>query len=82
MNITRRALLGTAAGFLAAKLAAEAFAQTDWLSTRLVRLSSRRRGQAGPTISRCAFWPSNWRAAWGQQFIVENKPGAGTRGRQ
>ena len=36
-------------------------------------------GQAGPTISRCVSWPSSWGVRLGQQFIVENKPGAGTR---
>ena len=36
-------------------------------------------GPAGPATSRCVSWPSNSGAGLNQQFIVENKPGAGTR---
>jgi tripartite-type tricarboxylate transporter receptor subunit TctC len=77
MNITRRTLLGTAAGFLAANVGVEAFAQTDW-PTRLVRLVSPY-GAGGANDISLRILAEQLGRSLGQQFIVENKPGAGTR---
>lgn len=76
MTVTRRALLGSiAAGFAAS--AWPASAQGDW-PARFVRLISPYGAGGANDISLriLAEWFSR---ALNQQFIVENKPGAGTR---
>jgi tripartite-type tricarboxylate transporter receptor subunit TctC len=77
MNVTRRTLLGTAAALLSAGSAIEAFAQTDW-PTRLVRLVSPY-GAGGANDISLRILAEHLARSLGQQFIVENKPGAGTR---
>src|SRR5690349_12416965 len=77
MHITRRTLLGTAGGLLAASLSAKAIAQTDW-PTRLVRLVSPY-GAGGANDISLRILAEQLARSLGQQFIVENKPGAGTR---
>ena len=77
MNVTRRTLLGTAAACLAAGSSFRAFAQGDWPS-RLVRLVSPYAPGGASDISLRILAEQLGRRL-SQQFIVENKPGAGTR---
>lgn len=77
MNITRRTLLRTAAGLLSAGAGVEAFAQADW-PTRLIRLVSPY-GAGGANDISLRILAEQLARSLGQQLIVENKPGAGTR---
>jgi tripartite-type tricarboxylate transporter receptor subunit TctC len=77
MNVTRRTLLGTVAAGLAAGSGFRAQAQTDWPS-RLVRLVSPY-GAGGANDISLRILAEQLGRRLGQQFIVENKPGAGTR---
>lgn len=77
MTMTRRALLGTAAAGLAAHPAFNAFAQADW-PTRPVRLVSPY-GAGGASDVSARILGEYFGKQLGQQFLVENKPGAGTR---
>jgi tripartite-type tricarboxylate transporter receptor subunit TctC len=77
MNVTRRTLLGTAAACLAAGASFRAVAQSDWPS-RLVRLISPYAAGGASDISLRILAEQLGRSL-SQQFIVENKPGAGTR---
>ena len=77
MNVTRRTLLGTAAACLSAGSSFRAFAQGDWPS-RLVRLVSPYAPGGASDISLRILAEQLGRRL-SQQFIVENKPGAGTR---
>jgi tripartite-type tricarboxylate transporter receptor subunit TctC len=75
-NITRRTLLGAAAG-LAAGSVVPALAQDNWPS-RLVRLISPY-GAGGANDISLRILADQFGHRLGQQFIVENRPGAGTR---
>ncbi len=77
MNVTRRTLLGTVAAGLAAGSGFRAHAQSDWPS-RLVRLVSPY-GAGGANDISLRILAEQLGRRLGQQFIVENKPGAGTR---
>jgi tripartite-type tricarboxylate transporter receptor subunit TctC len=78
MKVTRRTLLGAAgACCLAPGLASNAFAQGDW-PARPVRLVSPY-GAGGANDISARILADQLGRALGQQFIVENKPGAGTR---
>jgi tripartite-type tricarboxylate transporter receptor subunit TctC len=77
MNVTRRTLLGTAAAFLCSGVGVEAFAQADW-PTRLIRLVSPY-GAGGANDISLRILAEQLARSLGQQLIVENKPGAGTR---
>jgi len=77
MPITRRALLGTGAAGLAAHPFLAAFAQADW-PTRPVRLVSPY-GAGGASDASARILGEYLTKQLGQQFLVENKPGAGTR---
>lgn len=77
MTITRRALLRASAAGLAATPAFHAFGQADWPS-RPVRLVSPY-GAGGANDISARILAEHLRASLGQQFVVENKPGAGTR---
>ena len=77
MKVTRRTLLGSAAAFLSAGPGMQAFAQGDW-PTRLVRLVSPYAAGGASDIS-LRILAEQFGHSLGQQFIVENKPGAGTR---
>ncbi len=77
MHITRRGLLGAAAACLAAHPASQALAQGDW-PTRPVRLVSPY-GAGGASDISARILGEHLGRTLGQQFIVENKPGAGTR---
>jgi tripartite-type tricarboxylate transporter receptor subunit TctC len=77
MNVTRRTLLGTVAACLSAGSGFEALAQGDWPS-RLVRLVSPY-GAGGANDISLRILAEQLGRNLNQQFIVENKPGAGTR---
>jgi len=77
MKVTRRTLLGTVAAFLSAGSGVQAFAQDDWPS-RLVRLISPY-GAGGANDISLRILAEQLGRRLGQQFIVENRPGAGTR---
>lgn len=77
MNITRRTLLGTIAASLSAIPAFKASAQSDWPS-RVVRLVSPY-GAGGASDISLRIMAEQFGRTFNQQFIVENKPGAGTR---
>jgi tripartite-type tricarboxylate transporter receptor subunit TctC len=77
MNVTRRTLLRTAAACLAAGPAFRAMAETDWPS-RVVRLVSPYAAGGASDIS-LRILAEHLGHDLGQQFIVENRPGAGTR---
>jgi tripartite-type tricarboxylate transporter receptor subunit TctC len=77
MKVTRRTLLGTIAAGLAASSGFEAFAEGDWPS-RLVRLISPY-GAGGANDISLRILAEQFGRSFNQQFIVENKPGAGTR---
>jgi tripartite-type tricarboxylate transporter receptor subunit TctC len=77
MNVTRRTLLRTAAACLAAGPAFRAIAETDWPS-RVVRLVSPYAAGGASDIS-LRILAEHLGHDLGQQFIVENRPGAGTR---
>jgi len=72
-NITRRTLLGS----IAAGLAVPAFAQGDW-PTRYVRMISPY-GAGGANDISLRILAETLGNRLGQQIIVENRPGAGTR---
>jgi len=76
MNLTRRRLLSTAAA-LCASPGLPAFAQGAW-PTKTVRLVSPYAAGGANDISARIF-ADQLGQIFGQQFIVENKPGAGTR---
>jgi tripartite-type tricarboxylate transporter receptor subunit TctC len=75
-NITRRTLLGAAAGLVAGSLV-PALAQDNWPS-RPVRLISPY-GAGGANDISLRILAEQFGRRLGQQFIVENRPGAGTR---
>ena len=77
MNVTRRTLLRTAAAFLAAGNGAAALAQADW-PARLIRFVSPY-GAGGSNDISLRILAEQLARRLGQQCIVENKPGAGTR---
>ena len=77
MNVTRRTLLGTIAAGLSAGAGFQAQAQSDW-PTRPVRLVSPY-GAGGANDISLRILAEQLERRLGQRFIVENKPGAGTR---
>jgi tripartite-type tricarboxylate transporter receptor subunit TctC len=77
MNVTRRTLLGTMAAGFAASCGFEAAAEGDWPS-RLVRLISPY-GAGGSNDISLRILAEQFGRSFNQQFIVENRPGAGTR---
>ncbi len=77
MTISRRTLLGTIAAGLSTASGFQARAQADW-PTRLVRLISPY-GAGGANDISLRILAEQLGRRLGQQFIVENKPGAGTR---
>ncbi len=77
MNVTRRTLLGTVAAGLAAGSGVGAHAQAGW-PTRYVRLVSPY-GAGGASDISLRILAEYLGSRLGQQFIVENRPGAGTR---
>lgn len=77
MNVTRRTLLGTAAAGLFAGAGFRAHAETDWPS-RPVRLVSPY-GAGGANDISLRILAEQLERRLGHRFIVENKPGAGTR---
>jgi tripartite-type tricarboxylate transporter receptor subunit TctC len=77
MKVTRRTLLGTIAACLSAGSGFQAFAEGDWPS-RLVRFVSPY-GAGGANDISLRILAEHLGRRLGQQFIVENKPGAGTR---
>jgi len=77
MKITRRALLGTAAASLCASRIAPTLAQEPWPS-RPIRLISPY-GAGGANDISARLLAEHLGTGLGQQVIVENKPGAGTR---
>jgi len=77
MNVTRRTLLGTIAAGLSAGVGFPARAQSDWPS-RPVRLVSPY-GAGGANDISLRILAEQLERRLGQRFIVENKPGAGTR---
>ena len=77
MTVTRRTLLGSIAASLAVGSSLDAFAQGDWPS-RIVRLVSPY-GAGGASDISLRILAEQFGRAFNQQFIVENKPGAGTR---
>ncbi len=76
MNINRRTLLGSAAATLAAS-SLPAFAEDNWPS-HLVRLISPY-GAGGANDISLRILAEQFARRLNQQFIVENRPGAGTR---
>ena len=76
-NITRRAMLGYIAAGLAAGSGFPALAQGDW-PTRYVRMISPY-GAGGANDISLRILAEYLGNRLGQQFIVENRPGAGTR---
>ena len=77
MNVTRRTLLGTVAACLAAGVGFPAQAGADWPSRYVRMISPYGAGGANDISLRIlAEYLGN---RLGQQFIVENRPGAGTR---
>ena len=77
MKVTRRTLLGTIAAGFAAGPHLQAFAEGDWPS-RIVRLVSPY-GAGGASDISLRILAEQFGRSLNQQFIVENKPGAGTR---
>src|SRR5215207_10897629 len=77
MKITRRTLLGTIAAGISAVPHFPAFAEGDWPS-RVVRLVSPY-GAGGASDISLRILAEQFGRSLNQQFIVENKPGAGTR---
>ena len=77
MKITRRTLLGTIAAGFAAGPHFPASAEGDWPS-RVVRLVSPY-GAGGASDISLRILAEQFGRSLNQQFIVENKPGAGTR---
>jgi tripartite-type tricarboxylate transporter receptor subunit TctC len=77
MKVTRRTLLGTIAAGFAAGAHLPAFAVADW-PARLVRLVSPY-GAGGANDISLRILAEQFGRSLGQQFMVENKPGAGTR---
>jgi tripartite-type tricarboxylate transporter receptor subunit TctC len=77
MTLTRRTLLGTVAGCLAAGSPFRAFAKDDWPS-RAVRFVSPY-GAGGANDISLRILAEQLGKGLGAQHIVENKPGAGTR---
>ncbi len=75
-SVTRRTLLGAAAG-LAAASGLPAFAEGNWPS-RYVRMISPY-GAGGANDISLRILAEHLGNSLGQQFIVENRPGAGTR---
>jgi tripartite-type tricarboxylate transporter receptor subunit TctC len=75
-DITRRTLLGGAMGFIAGQTV-PALAEDDWPS-HLVRLVSPY-GAGGANDISLRILAEQFGRRVGQQFIVENRPGAGTR---
>jgi tripartite-type tricarboxylate transporter receptor subunit TctC len=77
MNVTRRTLLGTVAACLSAGFGFPARARDDWPSRYVRMISPYGAGGANDISLRIlAEYLGN---RLGQQFIVENRPGAGTR---
>jgi tripartite-type tricarboxylate transporter receptor subunit TctC len=77
MNVTRRTLLGTVAACLPAGFSIPARARDDWPSRYVRMISPYGAGGANDISLRIlAEYLGN---RLGQQFIVENRPGAGTR---
>ncbi|MBB4360079.1 tripartite-type tricarboxylate transporter receptor subunit TctC [Bradyrhizobium sp. CIR18] len=76
-TVTRRTLLGTLAGGLAAGSGLTAQAEDAWPS-RMVRLISPY-GPGGSNDISLRLLAEEFGRSLRQQFIVENKPGAGTR---
>lgn len=77
MTVTRRTLLGSIAASLAIGSRPAAFAQSDWPS-RIVRLVSPYAVGGASDIS-LRILAEQFGRTFNQQFIVENKAGAGTR---
>ena len=77
MKVTRRTLLATLAAGFAAGPRFAAFAEGDWPS-RIVRLVSPY-GAGGASDVSLRILAEQLGRGLNQQFIVENKPGAGTR---
>jgi tripartite-type tricarboxylate transporter receptor subunit TctC len=77
MNVTRRTLLGTIAAGLSTVSGFRAQAQSDWPS-RPARLVSPY-GAGGANDISLRILAEQLERRLGQRFIVENKPGAGTR---
>ena len=77
MKVTRRTLLGTIAACLSAGSAFKASAEGDWPS-RIVRLVSPY-GAGGASDISLRILAEQFGRSLNQQFIVENKAGAGTR---
>ncbi len=77
MKVTRRTLLGAVAICLSAGPGFQALAQNNWPS-RLVRLVSPY-GAGGANDISLRILAEQLGRSLGQQFIVENRPGAGTR---
>ncbi|ANV99820.1 Bug family tripartite tricarboxylate transporter substrate binding protein [Bradyrhizobium icense] len=77
MTVTRRTLLGTIAAAFATGPGLPAFAEGNW-PTRLVRLVSPY-GAGGANDISLRMLAEQLGRSLNQQFIVENKPGAGTR---
>jgi tripartite-type tricarboxylate transporter receptor subunit TctC len=77
LQLTRRAMIGAVAGGLTAGLGVAARADDNWPS-RLVRLISPY-GAGGANDISLRILAEQFGRRLGQQFIVENRPGAGTR---
>ena len=77
MNIPRRHLVNFLAGALVIAVAGTASAQSDW-PAKSVRLVSPY-GAGGSNDISARILAEELQRRLGQQFIVENKPGAGTR---
>jgi len=78
MKTTRRTVLrAAAAGSLTALPGLQALAQSDWPSRPVRLISPYAAGGANDISAR--ILGEHLRANLGQQFVVENKPGAGTR---
>lgn len=77
MNVTRRAVLGSLAAGLSTTTGFAAFADDTW-PARVVRLISPY-GAGGANDISLRILADHLGRSLGQQFIVENKPGAGTR---
>jgi tripartite-type tricarboxylate transporter receptor subunit TctC len=77
MKLTRRTLLGTIAAGFAAAPSLSALAEGEWPS-RVVRLVSPY-GAGGASDISLRILAEQFGRSLNQQFIVENKPGAGTR---
>jgi tripartite-type tricarboxylate transporter receptor subunit TctC len=77
LKVTRRTLLGTVAACLSAGSGFQAHAEGDW-PARIVRLVSPY-GAGGASDISLRILAEQLGRRLNQQFIVENKPGAGTR---